>query len=65
MAELEVYLNGEKLLCATQRNGLDAGHYIEVGEIGKTSHYIQFYKWGDTNLEKGDIVHISINRHEE
>lgn len=44
MAELEVYLNGEKLLCATQRNGLDAGHYIEVGEIGKTSHYIQFYK---------------------
>ena len=64
-AELEVYLDGEKLLLATQENGLDDGHYIEVGERGKVSHYIKFYNWGDTNLEKGDIVHIAINRHEE
>lgn len=64
-SELEVYLNGEKLLCATQGNEIDDGHYIEVGKIGKTSHHIQFYKWGDTNLERGDIVHIAINRPEE
>lgn len=63
--ELEVYLNGEKLLCATQINGLDDGHYIEVGDIGKVSHYIQFYKWGNCKLEKGEIVHVAINRKEE
>lgn len=61
-AELEVYLNGEKLLLATRENGLDNGHYIEVGENGKVSHYIQFYNWGGNGLEKGDIVHIIINR---
>lgn len=60
--ELEVYCNGERLLLATRENGLDDGHYIEIGDKGQVSHYIQAYNWGDNiTFKKGDIIHVRIN----
>ena len=57
--ELKVYYYNE-LLIKTTDDKKDLGNYIEVGEVGKMSHYIK--TTGDWNLKKGDYLHIKVSR---